>query len=104
MPSSYGTPSLPLGICGVCVVNKDCVGLLEAAVTVNVAVPALSPVAEAVSDAVPAVSAVKRVVATPLTGDAVAGLKEPDTPLAENVIALVAVVAVFPEASWIVAL
>src|SRR5215207_7099904 len=88
MPSSYGTPSVPLGICGVCVVNKDCVGLLEAAVTVNVAVPALS--------------AVKRVVATPLTGDAVAGLKEPDTPLAENVIALVAVVAVFPEASWIV--
>jgi hypothetical protein len=59
---------------------------------------------DAVIVAVPDVEAVKLDVAMPPLGViGEAGLKEPETPLAEKVMALVAVVTVLPLASWIVA-
>ena len=74
------------------------------AATVNVALPVVSPVDDAVIVAVPDVEAVKLDVAMPPLGViGEAGLKEPETPLAEKVTALVAVVTVLPLASWIVA-
>jgi len=74
------------------------------AATVNVALPVVSPVDDAVIVAVPDVEAVKLDVAMPPLGViGEAGLKEPETPLAEKVTALVAVVTVLPLASWTVA-
>ena len=103
MPSSYGTPSLTFGCAGICVVKRDCPLPLTAA-TVNVALPVVSPVDDAVIVAVPDEEAVKLDVAMPPLGViGEAGLKEPETPLAEKVTALVAVVTVLPLASWIVA-
>lgn len=68
--------------------------------TVNVALAAVNPVAEAVMVPVPVVTGVNVVIALPPladTGDG--GLKDPDTPLTANVIALVAVCTVLPKAS-----
>jgi len=74
------------------------------AATVNVALPVVSPVDDAVIVAVPDVEAVKLDVAMPPLGViGEVGLKEPETPLAEKVMALVAVVTVLPLASWTVA-
>jgi hypothetical protein len=64
----------------------------------------VSPAAETVIVAVPVELGVKLELATPpeaLTGEA--GLNEPETPVAAKVIALLAVVTVFPLTSWIVA-
>ena len=66
-------------------------------VTVRLAFALLRPVADAVMVALPAVVGVKPEVATPplgLTGET--GSNEPETPVSENVTALVAVVSVFP--------
>ena len=90
------------GDAGVCVVNSDWPVLLTAD-TVSVALALVNPAAEPVIVAVPDVEGVKLVVAVPLvgvTGDG--GLKDPETPLSEKVIGLVAVVAVLPLASWMV--
>jgi hypothetical protein len=68
--------------------------------TVKVALAAVKPVAEAVIVPVPAVTGVNVVDALPPladTGDS--GLKDPDTPLAANVIGFVAVCTVLPKAS-----
>jgi len=77
--------------------------VLLTADTVSVALALVNPAAEPVIVAVPDVDGVKLVVAVPLvgvTGDG--GLKDPETPLSEKVIGLVAVVAVLPLASWMV--
>jgi hypothetical protein len=90
------------GNAGVCVVNSDWPVLLTGD-TVSVALALVNPAAEPVIVAVPDVDGVKLVVAVPLvgvTGDG--GLKDPETPLSEKVIGLVAVVAVLPLASWMV--
>ena len=82
--------------------NSDWPVLLTAD-TVSVALALVNPAAEPVIVAVPDVDGVKLVVAVPLvgvTGDG--GLKDPETPLSEKVIGLVAVVAVLPLASWMV--
>ena len=73
-------------------------------VTVNVALEEVRPVAEAVMVPVPVVVGVNTVAAFPAladTGDG--GLNVPDTPEAENVMALVAFCTVLPKASWTVA-
>ena len=62
------------------------------------------PAAEAMSVALPVVVGVKLDVAFPFVGvTGEAGLKVPDTPLTEKLMALVALVSVLPLASWIVA-
>jgi len=84
-------------------VNSDWPVLLTAE-TVNVALALVSPVAETVIVPVPDVEGAKFAVAMPplgLTGEA--GLKDPETPLTENVIGFVADVTVLPLASWMVA-
>ena len=73
-------------------------------VTVNVALDDVRPVAEAVMVAVPVVVGVNTVAALPPladTGDG--GLNDPDTPAAENVMALLAFCTVLPKASCTVA-
>ena len=65
--------------------------------TVNAPLALVRPLADALTVALPTVIGVKLEVAIPplgATGEA--GLNEPDTPITENVTALVAVVAVFP--------
>ncbi|MEO8630170.1 MAG: hypothetical protein ABI612_19045 [Betaproteobacteria bacterium] len=73
----------------------------------SVAVAPPKPWDDAVMVAVPDVEAVKLVIALPLTGvigvSVDPGLNEPETPRTENVMGLVAVVAVLPAASLIVA-
>ena len=74
------------------------------AVTVSVAVAPVNPAAVTVMLALPVVVGVRLDVATPATaaiGDG--GLNVADTPLTENVIALVALVTVLPFASCTVA-
>jgi len=79
-------------------VNNDCGGPPEE--TDKVPVALVSPLADAVMVAVPDVVGVKLLVATPLDGvTGEGGLNDPDTPLAEKVTALVALVTVFPLAS-----
>jgi hypothetical protein len=74
-------------------------------VTVNAAVPLVSPAAEAVIVALPTVVALNADFATPLVGvTGVDGVNDPDTPLAEKVTGFAAVVTVLPKASLIVAL
>ncbi len=68
--------------------------------TDKVAVALVSPVAVAVTVALPTLVAVKLDVATPFVGvTGEAGVNDPDTPLAENVTASVALVTGFPLAS-----
>ena len=75
-------------------------GCPVAVATVRPALALVSPAAEAVIVAVPAVVGVNAEAATPAAGDTGdAGLNEPATPLAEKLIALLAVVTVFPCAS-----
>ena len=65
--------------------------------TLKLAEPLVSPDAEAVMVALPSDVAVKLEFATPLVGDTGdAGLHDPETPLAENVTGLVALVTVLP--------
>ena len=64
----------------------------------------MRPAADAVVVALPAVVGVKLDIATRAVGAmGDAGLKEPAIPLVEKVIGLLAVVTVFPLASWMVA-
>jgi len=65
--------------------------------TVNAALAPTSPVADAVTVALPTVAGVKLEIAIPFVGTTGGtGLKEPETPLTENVTAWVEALAVFP--------
>ena len=84
-------------------VNAIFAGVPAVGVTLSVAVAEVSPAELAVIDAVPADAAVNVDVAMPFTAAADAGWSAPSTPLTTNEIVLVAVLAVLPLASWIVA-
>jgi hypothetical protein len=87
----------PAPACTLPVAGVKAIFVAVPAVTVKVAVALVNPVAEAVTVPLPGVVAVKLDCAAPavgVTGDS--GLQEPDTPLAVNVIRVVAVVTVFP--------
>ena len=74
------------------------------ATTLREAVALVNPVADAAMVAAPVLTAVNVEEAIPLMADTVAeGLKDPETPVTENVMALVAVDTVLPDASWTVA-
>jgi hypothetical protein len=70
------------------------------AATLRAAVAVVNPVADAVMVALPVLTAMNVEEAIPLTADIVEeGLKDPETPVTENVMALVAVDTVLPDAS-----
>jgi len=94
-----GTPACVLPLAGV---NDSLAGVPGA--TLREAVALVNPVPEAVMAARPVLTAVNVEEAIPLMADTVAeGLKDPETPVTENVMALVAVDTVLPDASWTVA-
>ena len=99
MKHMIGRTPVTFGEAGTCVVNSDCAVPLTAA-TFNVAVPLVSPAADAVMLAAPEVEGTKFAVAFPLLGvTGPAGVKAPVTPLTEKEIAFVADVTVLPSAS-----
>ena len=72
--------------------------------TLREAVALVNPVADAAMVAAPVLTAVNVEEAIPLMADTVEeGLKDPETPVTENAMALVAVDTVLPDASWTVA-